>query len=142
MYIRIAGAEDIEEVSKLWLAMANELHPSEKPNVEWWIELVEGMMNNSAYFMFVLEDAEKLVGFADIFLMRVPLTGKIHMIGMSLYVKPEYRNTMYAGLLYRKAIQTAKRIGATTIEIICGPTEFSKWGSIGYTVSSMTVKKV
>lgn len=142
MYIRIAGAEDIEEVSKLWLAMVNELHPSEKPNVEWWIELAEVMMNNSAYFMFVLEDEGKLVGFADIFLMRVPLTGKIHMIGMSLYVKPKYRNTMYAGLLYRKAIQTAKRIGATTIEIICGPTEFSKWGSIGYTVSSMTVKKV
>lgn len=140
--IRIATEQDIYDVADLWLQMVSEMQPTAKPNVEWWIEQTRLLMTSESYFMFVYEDSGKIVGFSDILVVSEPSTGEFCGIGRHIYVMPEYRDITKAGLLYRKVIQTAKKVGASAIDIPCNPSELGKWLSCGYRVSNLVVRKI
>ena len=84
------------------------------------------------YTMFVAEEGGKLAGFGDFFIWPEPATGKVHMIGQHLYVKPEFRNTAIPGKLYASGIKAAKKKGATVFELFCFEKEQQMWNKKGY----------
>lgn len=132
MKIRRATDADIHKLSRLWLSLCTEHHPSYHPDVNAWKSITLVLLHSPNFASFVAEEGGKIIGFLDLEIFTEPSNGKVYAGGRHLYVSPEYRTSPAAGLLYRSAIKEAKARGADAIQLICFDETKDMWLHHGY----------
>jgi GNAT superfamily N-acetyltransferase len=132
MIIRRGTEHDVLKVSRLWLKMVEELAPDFTPNVVWFRNHAHKFLKTGDYAIFVAEEGGKIVGFIDFFIFPEPSTGKIHGVGQHFYVSPEYRGNCISGQLYKKTVDTMKKVGCQALELFCMDNEKRIWTKKGY----------
>lgn len=141
MLIRQANEGDLVKASRLWLEMVNEMRPEFTPNVEWWRRIARDAMRRGDYALLVADDGGKIVGFLDWFLFPEPSTGKIHMVGQHLFLKPELRGTGVGRELYEKTMEIGVELGVKTFELFCFDDEKMYWEKRGFTPLRTLMRK-
>jgi GNAT superfamily N-acetyltransferase len=139
--IRLATANDIEELSKLWLKMVGELDPTLTPNVDWWKQYAYTLMKSGRYFVYMAEDDNGAIGFVDYFIFPEPSTSKVHSVGQHFYVLPEHRGNAVSGRLYKSMVKDSKRLGADSLELCCFENQRSFWEKKGFTHKRNMMRK-
>lgn len=129
-----ATSEDLSVTQQLWLDMVKEKRPDWSPRSDWWLVLAEELLRSGTYTQLVAIDstAMEAAGFLDFLVFPEPSTGKIHMVGQHLYVRPEYRGSSAALRLIRAAKKKAGKQGASVVELFAFSDEVDQWTKVGF----------
>lgn len=129
---KLKTAEQIYDVSLLWLKMVEELAPQWNPNVEWWRMIAGNLLQSGIYEICLMMDDDNIVGFLDWVLFPEPATGELHATGQHLYIEKPYRKTSAAGKLCRYAYKSMRIAQAQVIDLMCFNGNENWWGRKGF----------
>ena len=142
MKIRLAGIDDLERVSQLWVDMVKEEYgKNATPNPKLWIEINRNLMNGSDYSMFVVQDKLDIIGFVTGGIYHNPRDDKIHGESPHIYVKPEYRKGKVGLHLYHNLAKRMIRQGAKVISFYCKVEKIEYWKKKGYVPTASIMSK-
>ncbi len=133
LVIRLGNKKDVEQISKLWFQMVNELRPDWKPNINWWKKMCYALLDmKDFYSIAVAEIKGEIVGFMDGLAFPEPSTGKLHGVAQHFYILPKYRKSNVALKLYRYVLRLAQERKVEIFEFFCFSDNKDFWSKKGY----------
>ena len=142
MLIRRGQITDVYEVSRLWLDMVKESNEPADPDVNMWRGWTASLMQTPAYYMFVAEEDNRIVGFIDFTIMPEPGRSTWKAMGGAFYVVPKSRGGIATKKLWESFSDTAKKSNATELHGFCFPERFEFWKKHGFNVEGIVIRKV
>ncbi len=132
---RLANKEDIPDITEMWKAMVNELHPDYSPREDWFEGMLENVFNSPMEMVVILAEngtADDPIGFIDGIKFPDPATGKIVGLCQYFYIYPEYRGQGIATGLLGELLRQAAKHGCEEIRITCGPAKLEEYMKRGF----------
>lgn len=142
MIIRRGNITDIFELSRLWCNMVLESDKTAKPDLEMWRGHIVGLMKSPAYFMFVAEHENRLVGMIDYCMTPEPVHGYWKAVGNHFYVLPEYRGVEAGKLLWAEHEKSARENNAKEMTSMCFPEKLDYWEKHGFSAELLAIRRM
>jgi GNAT superfamily N-acetyltransferase len=120
--------------------MVSEQDKTLTPDLEMWRGYIVGLMKSPAYFMFVAEHENRLVGFIDYCMNpEATLSAWIAVIN-SFYVAPEFREDA-SGKLWGTTIESAKGNNAKYFSSTCFAEKLGFWEKHGFVAEMLAIRR-
>jgi GNAT superfamily N-acetyltransferase len=144
MIVRRGNITDVFELSRLWCNMVLEQDKTATPDLEMWRGYIANLMKSPAYFMFVAEHENRLVGMIDYCMIPEPGRGKDYWkaVGTFFYILPEFRGGEAVRLLWAEHEKSARENNAKELVSMCFPEKLDYWEKHGFSAELLAIRRI
>jgi hypothetical protein len=108
MKLRPGNEHDLHKVGRLWVDMMHEIFPEREPDLAAWKQNVQRFLLLKGYYLFVVEEGGKMIGFTDFIIQYDPTISKKVLNSFHTFVIKENRKSGATNLLWSEVVKGAK----------------------------------